>query len=330
MLARTFEDSPAVRERVPLLFGIYGPSGSGKTVSALRMAEGMRRVVGGEIFGIDTEARRMLHYADKFKFRHIDFKAPFGPDAYEAALRHCAEKGAKVIVVDNMSHEHEGAGGVLEWHEDEMQRLSGGDERKFDKYKMLAWQRPKAARRHLINAVLHMGINAVFCFRAKEKIKLVRDGKEPERLGWMPIAGEEFIYEMTATALLMPGSKGVPCWTPPHGGERSMIKRPMQFDGLLGRFEGKQLCEEIGEAMAKWAEGSAVRSAEFERLAAMLRDARSLDGHDAARAEVQSSVKRRLLAADEVKDLTAIRDETRKALESALLPPETAGDAGQA
>ena len=79
MSDRTFEDKPAVRTATPLLVGLIGPSGSGKTFSALRMATGIQRVSGGEVFVVDTESRRSLHYADKFKFRHVEFHAPFGP-----------------------------------------------------------------------------------------------------------------------------------------------------------------------------------------------------------------------------------------------------------
>ena len=83
---RQFTDSPAVREKVPLWFGLAGASGSGKTYSAQRIAKGMQRVIGGDIFGIDTESKRMLHYADKFNFRHIPFSEPFGSLDYLEAV----------------------------------------------------------------------------------------------------------------------------------------------------------------------------------------------------------------------------------------------------
>src|SRR4029079_18921024 len=114
MTIRSFDDKPAVRERVPLLVGLVGPSGGGKTFSALRLAKGFQRVTGSEVYFIDTEARRALHYADRFQFRHVAFGAPFGPLDYLAAIQHCVAKGAKTIIVDSMSHEHEGPGGVLE------------------------------------------------------------------------------------------------------------------------------------------------------------------------------------------------------------------------
>jgi len=58
---RTFEDKVATRAQVPLLIGLVGASGSGKTMSALRLATGIQRVSGGEIYYLDTEARRSLY-----------------------------------------------------------------------------------------------------------------------------------------------------------------------------------------------------------------------------------------------------------------------------
>jgi len=247
---RTFDDRPATRERVPVLVGLAGPSGSGKTYSALRLATGMQRITGGEIFFVDTEARRALHYADAFKFRHVEFQAPFSPLDYLAVIEHCVKKAAGVVVIDSMSHEHEGPGGVLEWHEKEM----GGDFKK----QMLAWAKPKAARRRLINSILQLGVNAIFCFRAKEKIKLPAKGdkdRDPREMGWMPIGGEEFVYEMTVNCLLYPASGGVPTWNPTLPGERAMTKLPKQFVELFAKEQ--PLSEEIGVALARWAAGDA-------------------------------------------------------------------------
>lgn len=252
MGTRTFSDMPAVRTSVPLLLGLTGASGSGKTYSALRAATGIQRVTGGEIYYIDTEARRALHYADRFKFRHLEFKAPFGPLDYLAAIEHCQKQGAKVIVVDSMSHEHEGPGGVLEKHEQETTRLSALWHCSRDAAQMSAWAEPKAERRRLINSILQLGVNGIFCFRAKEKLKIAK-GEKPVPMGWMPIAGEEFVYEMTVNCLLYPGCGGVPVWNPGEIGEKMMVKLPEQFRQLFK--ETRPLDEDTGEALAKWAAG---------------------------------------------------------------------------
>jgi hypothetical protein len=256
---RSFDSSIAVRSAVPLWFGISGPSGGGKTWSALEIATGMQAVRGGEIAYIDTEANRALHYADYFKFHHIPFVAPFGSLDYLAAIKFAEKKAAGgVIVIDSMSHEHEGEGGMLETHEAELDRMAGTDYQKREAMKMLAWGKPKNARRRLINSMLQMNTSFVLCFRAKDSSKPVKKEGEKTKvvhMGFMPIAGTEFVFELTASALLLPGAKGVPTWTPDEVGEKMMVKLPEQFKKLFA--DGKPLSRDHGRFLAEWARGGA-------------------------------------------------------------------------
>ena len=252
-----FNFKPATRQQTPLLLGIVGPSGGGKTYSALRLATGIQSIVAGEIAVIDTEARRSLHYANKFKFLHLDFEPPHGPDRYLEAIQAAVSAGAKTIVVDSMSHEHEGSGGVLEWHETELDRMAGDDFRKREAMNFIAWAKPKACRRRLINGLLQINANFVFCFRAKEKIKMVKDerGKtKPVDAGWQAIAGEEFVYEMTDRFLLPPGVKGIPDLSP-DAWATGVPKMPDEHANIIG--QGKPLDEAMGAALAQWAMGGA-------------------------------------------------------------------------
>ncbi len=257
-MVRAFIDSPAVREQTPVLVGLVSPSGAGKTYSALRLATGMQRVTGGEIFVVDTEQKRSLHYATKFKFRHVPFGKPFSPVDYLQAIDHCVTKGAKIVIVDSMSHEHEGPGGVLEMHSAKLDKLAGDDWKKRERCTMLAWSEPKQQRRRLLNSIVQMDCNFVFCFRAKRKIKPNKGG-EPVDLGWMPIGGEEFVYEMTLNAIMHPGSNGTPTWKPTEPGEREMVKMPDQFSDVFS--SNPQLSEDVGEKLARWAAGGAPRQA---------------------------------------------------------------------
>ena len=254
-MTRKFEAKPAVRERIPMLVGLTGASGSGKTYSALRLATGMQRVTGGEIYFIDTEARRALQYSDEFKFKHVAMEEPFSPTDYLEAIEFCRNAGAKIIIVDSMSHEHSGPGGVLEMHDAELDRLAGNDYGKRARMTMLAWAKPKAERRKLIDAILRMGVNAIFCFRAKPKLKLVKGG-DPIPLGWQPVAGEEFVFEQTINCLLYPNSGGIPTWSPDEKGEAVMLKRPENLRSVFR--DGQPLSEETGAGLAQWAEGEVV------------------------------------------------------------------------
>jgi hypothetical protein len=74
----------------------------------------------------------------------------------------------------------------------------------------------------------------------------------------MPIAGPDYVYEMTLKCLLLPGADGVPTWSPENVGEKMMIKLPDQFRAEPYRsMLNKQLSEETGEALARWAAGTA-------------------------------------------------------------------------
>lgn len=218
-------------------------------------------MVGGELAVIDTEASRALHYAESFSFLHLPFGAPFSPDDYWEAISECIARGAKTIVVDSMSHEHEGPGGVLEQHDAEVARMVSQYRMPEAAAQFPAWAAPKAKRRRLIQQLLQVKVNLVLCFRAKKKIKMPTKEerasgiREPISLGWMPIAGEEFAYEMTAMGVLPPGSRGIPDWSPLDPGSELITKRPSQFEGVL--LDGQQLSEAMGAGMARWASGVA-------------------------------------------------------------------------
>lgn len=258
----------AKRDSFPLLIGLVGPSGSGKTYSALRIATAIAEVMGGPINFVDTEANRAKQYADEFRFRHFPFTPPHSPDDYLEAIRASGRSGAAVTVIDSMSHEHEGEGGVLAMHDEELEtfreraRASGSrdpDWKIDERNNSRAWIRPKAARRRLINGILQTPGSFIFCFRAKQvaKPRKLANGKtEIVNTGWIPIAGDEFVFEMTARFLLPPASAGVPRWTSEEADEKAILKLPGPFRPyFLKERLGKPLDEEAGRWMAKWASG---------------------------------------------------------------------------
>jgi len=247
-MARVFEIVDAIRAHVLLMIGLVGPSGSGKTYSALELASGMQEVSGGDIHVLDTESRRATFYADRFKFKHVDFGAPFSPRDYQAAFESSIKAGAKTIIVDSFSHEHDGPGGVLQMHAAEVEARGG------DKHNFTAWAVAKKPRKDLITFMTQSRVNYILCFRAKEKIKIGAD-KKPIAQGWQPIAGADYIYELALNCLLLPGCKGVPIWNTADliPAERQMVKLPEQFADLFA--SGPQLSRAVGAALATWASG---------------------------------------------------------------------------
>lgn len=265
----TFQFRPAVRSSVGLLIGLAGASGSGKTYTAMRLATG---IAGDKPFCvIDTEAGRAKHYADQFRFDHGDLAPPFRPDAYAEAIKAADDAGYPVIVVDSMSHEWAGDGGILDWQEEEFQRMGGREA-----VKMTAWIKPKLAHKHMVSRLLQVRAHLILCMRAEEKIDIVKDAEGKTKIvpkqgragfkGWLPICEKNLPYELTASFLFTDEAPGVP--------------RPMKLqEQHRALFPLDQpITEESGRRIAEWAAGGvAAPAAEPADLLQSLRDA-SLNG----------------------------------------------------
>jgi hypothetical protein len=252
---RVFECGPARRERTPLAIGVIGPSGSGKTKSALRLADGMARVVPGDTWVVDTNNRRSLHHADDHKFIALHMQPPYSPSDFGQAFQHAIKSGARRIVVDNMSDEWDGEGGVLDMHEDELDRRTNGDDKARDKMNAAAWITPKRVHNRLKLWMFNQPVDWILTFRAKEKTKPVT-GKGMQDQGWQPIGAEDLIYELLLKCLLRPQADGRPTWTSNIVQEQALMKLPGWFRELF--TNAPVLSEDIGEKLARWAAGASV------------------------------------------------------------------------
>lgn len=263
-MAREFIAKPGVRESVPLFVGLVGPSSSGKTYSALRMAKGMDEIMKrpGGIVMIDTENRRGLHYANEFSYSHVQFGAPYASLDYLAAVRYAQSLNPSVIVIDSMSHEHEGPGGMLDMQEKEVDRMAGPNASYGKRHAVgfTAWAKPKLHRRQFLTGLMESEAAIIACFRGQEKTKPMKNDKgkmEPTNIGWQAIADANMVFEMAVCALLKPGAKGVPDWNPEMPAERTFVKRPGWAEKLIGADQ--QLSEDHGRALAEWAKGDVAR-----------------------------------------------------------------------
>lgn len=247
-----FQLKKAVRENIYVMLGMIGASGSGKTYSALLVAKGLAGT--GKIGFIDTEAKRGLHYADKFQFEHLDFEAPFSPDRYLEALKVLETAGCTVAVIDSASHEHAGDGGILEMHDAELDRMAGQDWKKREACNMAAWIKPKGDHKKFVTRLLQCRMHIIFCFRAEEKIEMVKVNDNGEIVekggktkiipkGWQPICEKNLPYEMTASFILTPDRPGYP----------KPVKLQDQHKSIFPL--DRPLSEESGKLLAAWASG---------------------------------------------------------------------------
>jgi AAA domain len=236
---------PAVRKNVHILIGIAGASGSGKTFTALEVAAGLAGE-NGRIAGIDTEAGRMLHYADRFKFDHCDLMAPFSPDYYLEAIRAAEAQNYDVIVVDSFSHEHAGIGGLLEMADAE---LVANPRMKSP----ANWATPKAKHKKLMDALLQVRAHIVLAVRAEEKIRIERilderSGREKTVVvpaGWQPITEKTVMFEMVVSFVMSPEHPGVPI----EGSGKIQDQHRFAFP------PGQRVNREAGRLLAEWAAG---------------------------------------------------------------------------
>lgn len=297
-MSRVFESKPAEIETLPLLLGVAGPTGSGKTYSALRLATGMQRVTGGSIGLADTEAKRATAYARYFKFLHLDFAPPFGPLDYRGAIAHLLDKGCRNIIVDSMTHEHSGPGGVMDQINTFLDEKCGDDYGKRDRMNMIAHKQPKADRKELNNFIIQAGrggVNFILCYRADEKVKPVQ-GQGIQNMGMSPETTSKLVYEMMAMFLLSAAADGKPIANPQTPLEKMFTKLPVQFRDMLAA--GEPLSEDLGEKLAVWAKGGAStppppKPEEKPRALDELKaagDSISLDGADKLKAWWQKSL----------------------------------------
>ncbi len=205
----------------------------------------------GKILLIDTEGRRSLHYADDYSFFHYDWQPPFGPAQLGAVLREGEAQGFSVIIVDSMSDEHEGEGGLCD-----MANAEYDAQRSESKNSAAAWAKPKAA--HKVNIVRWLRTtkcHVIFCCRADEKVRFERVEKNGRMttvvvpVGWQPIAEKRLLYDVTTSLLFTPDAPGEP--------------QPIKLYDKHRPFfpTGTKVTRQAGAALGQWAAGLSAEGA---------------------------------------------------------------------
>lgn len=232
----SFELRPATRQGVRPLIALYSESGCGKTYSSLLLARGF---VGpsGKIAMIDTESGRGSLYADVLPggYQVLELDPPFEPRRYCEAMEAVEKSGASIGIVDSGSHEWEGAGGVLD--------MAGAIEDRTGKSGLHCWKEPKLAHGLWVRALLRSRIAWIVCLRAKYKSRQIKDEHGKTKIvrdeHVSPIAAEDFIFEATAHAEILP--------------DHSIVLTKCSHPGLRTCFPEKgPITVEHGKALAAW------------------------------------------------------------------------------
>jgi hypothetical protein len=215
----------------------------------------------GRIVLVDTENGRGSIFADLIpgSYNTLRLDAPFSPDRYQQAIV-TAEASSDVVVVDSMSHEWSGEGGVLDWADAELERMGGGDNNK-----MRSWIKPKMAHKLMVQRLLRCAVPLICCLRGEEKTHITKPengqkGKVITDEFSSPLFDPRFIFEMLLNfeTVSKPGKDGNL-----EGG--FVIARKVTHPSISALLPSPsdQISVSTGEALARWcnAPGSASDSA---------------------------------------------------------------------
>ena len=176
----------AQRQQVKLRIGLTGPSGFGKTYSALLLAYGMTNDW-KKIALIDTENSSASLYSHLGDFNVLSLEEPFSPERYIKAIKVCEESDMEIMIIDSISSEWQGKGGILE-----IQEQLGG--------RFQDWAKVTPRHNSFIDAIIQSKCHVIITTRSKVDYSLDKDsnGKtKVMKLGTKSITREGLEYELT-------------------------------------------------------------------------------------------------------------------------------------
>ena len=102
------------RNKEKLRLALQGDVHSGKTLSALLLASGLTNNNWSKIAVIDTESNSASLFSHLGKFNTLQIAAPFTLFKYIEAIELCEESGMEVIILDSITPEWIGEGGIVD------------------------------------------------------------------------------------------------------------------------------------------------------------------------------------------------------------------------
>lgn len=180
----------AEKRKVKLKMAIQGPSGSGKTWGALALASNLWP--DAKILVVDTENESASLYADSFGFDTIPLSPPFLSSRYAACIEAAVAGGYEVLVIDSITHQWDGDGGILRRKEELDQRPGSNS--------YTNWAKFTPEHTAFIESIKQAPIHIIATMRSKQDYVLEANdrGKQtPRKVGMAPIQRDGFNYEFS-------------------------------------------------------------------------------------------------------------------------------------
>ncbi|WP_340114264.1 AAA family ATPase [Maribellus mangrovi] len=175
----------AQRKEAKIKLALQGPSGSGKTMSALLLTSGITDW--SKIAVIDTENHSADLYAHLGQYNVLQLTQPFTPERYIKAIETCEDAGMEVIIIDSITHEWDGTGGVLSIHG----AMAGNS--------FTNWSKITPRHNAFVQKILQSNCHVIATIRSKQDYVLSdKNGKMvPEKVGLKGVTRDGMDYEFT-------------------------------------------------------------------------------------------------------------------------------------
>lgn len=271
----------ASRKKAKIRLGLSSVSGGGKTYSALLIAKGLANGDLSKVAVIDSENGSADLYADLGPYQVIPLGPPYSPERYIEAISTCLHGGMEVIILDSISHEWEGKGGILE-----LADTMGGQYQS-------AWKTLTPRHESFKQAILQSPCHMITTVRRKQDYilqeKVNKSGKTvqaPVKVGLKEVTREGWEYELTINL------------------EMELNHYATASKDRTGLFMGKPAfipSAETGRLIASWCNegveppGITQRVGECKSLAELLALFQSTDINDEATLQIFKSRKEDLL-----------------------------------
>jgi hypothetical protein len=188
-MTNEFAPRKAQKHSVKLKMAIQGPSGSGKTEGALALAKNF--IPNGKVLVVDTENDSASLYADRYEFDTISLTAPYTSERYKKAMQVAVDGGYDVLVVDSLTQQWDGQGGILR-RKEEKDRGGGNS--------FTNWASFTPEHTAFVEFIKQLPVHTICTMRSKQAYVLEKNdrGKEtPRKVGLEAVQREGLEYELT-------------------------------------------------------------------------------------------------------------------------------------
>jgi len=228
----------AERSNCKIKMSVQGPSGSGKTYSSLLVAYGLTKDW-SKIAVLDTENGSANLYSHLGSYSVLNLTAPYTPEEYIDAIEKAVKQGFECLIIDSLSSEWNGVGGILDIHGN----IPGNS--------FTAWAKVTPRHNAFVQAILQSNIHIIGTMRSKTDYVLSeKNGKQvPEKVGMKPVQREDSEYEFTVVFEL---------------NQKHQANVGKDRTGLFSKRPELYLTADLGDEISQWCKVTEVQPAEIK------------------------------------------------------------------